>query len=87
MLCGLKVGLSVGGALVAGILAMHGYRADAAAQSADAINGIRLAVSVLCAIPFLAAVALMFLYEIDKPLERRIEQELDSRRLEAALPR
>jgi hypothetical protein len=30
-------------------------------------------------------VALMFLYEIDKPLERRIEQELDSRRLEAAL--
>jgi Na+/melibiose symporter-like transporter len=87
MLCGLKVGLSVGGALVAGILAMHGYRADAAVQSTDAIDGIRLAVSVLCAIPFLAAVALMFLYEIDKPLERRIEQELDSRRLEAALPR
>jgi len=87
MLCGLKVGLSVGGALVAGILAFYGYRADAPAQSADAITGIRLAVSVLCSIPFLAAVALMFLYEIDKPLELRIEQELGTRRLEAALPR
>lgn len=86
MLCGLKVGLSVGGALVAGILALYGYRADAPVQSADAVSGIRLAVSVLCSIPFLAAVALMFLYEIDKPLELRIEQELGARRLEAALP-
>lgn len=86
MLCGLKVGLSVGGALVAGILALYGYHADAPVQSADAVTGIRLAVSVLCSLPFLAAVALMFLYEIDKPLELRIEQELGARRLEAALP-
>lgn len=86
MLCGLKAGLSIGGALVAGILAFYGYRADAPVQPADTVAGIRLAVSVLCAVPFLAAVALMFLYEIDKPLELRIEQELDARRLEAALP-
>jgi len=85
MLCGLKVGLSVGGALVAGILAFYGYHADAPMQSADAVAGIRQAVSLLCSIPFLAAVALMFLYEIDKPLELRIERELGTRRLEAAL--
>jgi Na+/melibiose symporter-like transporter len=85
MLCGLKVGLSIGGALVAGILAIYGYHADAATQSPDAVIGIRLSVSVLCALPFLFAVALMFLYEIDKPMELRIEQALDVRRLQTGM--
>jgi hypothetical protein len=38
---------------------------------------------VLCSIPFLLAVALLFLYEIDKPMESRIERELAARRLPA----
>jgi glycoside/pentoside/hexuronide:cation symporter, GPH family len=85
MLCGLKVGLSIGGACVAGILALYGYQADAAAQSAAAVHGIHLTVSVLCSLPFLAAVGLMFLYDIDKPMELRIEHELDTRRLQAGM--
>ncbi|WP_024891913.1 MFS transporter [Luteimonas huabeiensis] len=80
MLCGLKIGLSVGGALVAGILAFHGYRAGAPVQAADTVAGIRLAVSLYPALPFLAGVALLFLYEIDKATERRIERELGERR-------
>lgn len=84
MLCGLKVGLSVGGALVAGLLAHYSYVADAAAQSPGAVNGIRLTVSVFCSIPFLLAVALLFLYRIDKSMELRIERELGERRLAAA---
>ncbi len=81
MLCGLKFGLSVGGALVAGILAFHGYVADAPAQSPEIVNGIRLTVSLFCSIPFLLGVALMFLYKIDKSMELRIEHELGERRL------
>jgi GPH family glycoside/pentoside/hexuronide:cation symporter len=81
MLCGLKVGLSVGGALVAGILAHYGYVAEAASQSAEVVNGIRLTVSVVCAVPFLLAVVMLFLYNIDKPMELRIERELGERRL------
>lgn len=81
MLCGLKLGLSIGGALVAGILAHYGYRPEAAVQAPAAVNGIRLAVSVFCSVPFLLAVALLFRYEIDKPMESRIERELDARRL------
>ncbi len=81
MLCGLKFGLSVGGALVAGILAFHGYQADAPAQSPEVVNGIRLTVSLFCSAPFLLGVALMFLYKIDKSMELRIEHELDARRL------
>lgn len=84
MLCGLKIGLSIGGALVAGILAFHGYDADAAAQSPQTVHGIRLAVSVYCSIPFLAAVLLLLLYEIDKAMETRIERDLAERRLASA---
>lgn len=80
MLCGLKIGLSIGGALVAGILATYGYHADAAAQGAGTIDGIRLAVSVYCSIPFLFGVGLLFFYEIDKAMETRIEQDLAARR-------
>ncbi|UNK41579.1 glycoside-pentoside-hexuronide (GPH):cation symporter [Luteimonas sp. S4-F44] len=84
MLCGLKVGLSIGGALVAAVLARYGYEAGASAQPAAAIDGIRLAVSVYCSLPFLAGVALLFLYEIDKPMETRIEHELGARRARTA---
>lgn len=84
MLCGLKIGLSVGGATVAGLLAHYGYEAGAPTQSAQTVDGIRLAVSVYCSVPFLLCVALLFLYEINKSMESRIEHELGARRLQAA---
>jgi Na+/melibiose symporter-like transporter len=80
MLCGLKIGLSIGGALVAGILAHHGYTAGLEQQPQAVVDGIRLTVSVYCSLPFLVAVALLFLYRIDKRMETRIEQELLQRR-------
>lgn len=86
MLVGLKLGLSLGGALVAGILAIYGYDASLAEQSPRVMQGIKLAVSVYCALPFLAGVGLLFWYRIDKPMESRIEQELRARRLAGALP-
>ena len=81
MLCGLKIGLSVGGALVAGILAFYGYDADAAAQAPQTVNGIRMTVSIYASIPFLIAVAMLSLYKIDKAMESRIEHDLAERRL------
>lgn len=81
MLCGLKIGLSIGGALVAGILAFYGYDADATTQLPQTVNGIRLAVSIYCSIPFLITVAMLFLYKIDKSMESRIERDLAERRL------
>lgn len=80
MLCGLKIGLSVGGSLVAAILAHYGYQPDAAVQAPAAVDGIRLSVSLFSSIPFLLAVGLLFLYEIDKRMEMRIERELAERR-------
>jgi Na+/melibiose symporter-like transporter len=80
MLCGLKLGLAVGGALVAGILAHYGYQAGAAAQAPATVDGIRLSVSLYASLPFLACVVLLFFYEINKTMESRIERELRERR-------
>jgi Na+/melibiose symporter-like transporter len=80
MLCGLKLGLSIGGALVAGILAHYGYVAGAPTQAAATVDGIRLSVSLYAALPFLVCVALLFFYKINKPMESRIERELKQRR-------
>jgi Na+/melibiose symporter-like transporter len=79
ILCGLKIGLAVGGALVAEILAVYGYDPDSATQSAGTVHGIQLAVSVYSSIPFLLGVGLLFFYEINKATEVRIEQDLTAR--------
>jgi Na+/melibiose symporter-like transporter len=83
ILIGLKIGLSVGGALVAKILAAYDYDPDRSVQTVQAVHGIQLAVSVYASIPFLLCVALLFLYEIDKKTEDAIERELAARRARA----
>ena len=81
MIFGLKSGLSIGGALVAGILATYGYDAELSSQTVAAVEGIKLSVSVYAAIPFLLCViAVLFLYSIDKSKETQIEKELMVRR-------
>lgn len=83
MIFGLKLGLSIGGALVAGILAHYGYDAQLSQQSAATINGIKLSVSLYAAIPFLLGVGCMLVYEINKRKEIEIERELSQRRAAA----
>jgi len=83
MIFGLKLGLSIGGALVAGILAHYGYDAQLTQQSAETINGIKLSVSLYAAIPFLMGVGAMLVYEINKHKEIEIERELAARRASA----
>jgi glycoside/pentoside/hexuronide:cation symporter, GPH family len=80
ILCGLKIGLAIGGALVAVILAASDYDPTRTVQTDAAIHGIRLAVSLYSSIPFLLGVALLFFYEIDRQAEARIEQDLAARR-------
>jgi Na+/melibiose symporter-like transporter len=80
MIFGLKAGLSVGGALVAGILASFGYNAQLAAQSENTIQGIKMAVSVFPTITFVIAISCLFFYDINKKKEVEIEQTLKSRR-------
>ncbi|AWG23229.1 MFS transporter [Flavobacterium faecale] len=80
MIFGLKVGLSIGGALGAFLLSRYGYVAEAANQAQSAIDGIKLAVSVYPGLFFIASAGLVCFYMIDKKMEVQLESELKERR-------
>lgn len=81
MMVGLKMGLSVGSALVTWILGLYRYQANSdAAQTATAVNGTKLLVSIYPSIPFFIGIGLLFFYEINKSMENQIENELKQRR-------
>lgn len=80
MIFGLKAGLSIGGALVAGILAMYGYNEQLTTQTPETINGIKLSLSVFPTLTFCVSVACLFFYEINKKTEVQIQEELSARR-------
>ena len=80
MIFGLKAGLSIGGSLGAAILSNYGYVAEQSEQTAEAVNGIKMAVSIYPGLIFLVGVALLFLYEINKTMEVQIEAELKEKR-------
>ena len=83
MLIGLKAGLTAGGALGAGLLALYGYDASLTTQNAATASGIKMSISLYASIPFFVACALLFLYSINKAMETKIETELKDRRIAA----
>jgi GPH family glycoside/pentoside/hexuronide:cation symporter len=76
---GLKAGLSLGGAMAGWLLSWYGYKANTV-QTARALLGIRMTVSVYPAVFFLIVVACMFFYQIGKKLNLQIQDELAERR-------
>jgi GPH family glycoside/pentoside/hexuronide:cation symporter len=80
MMVGLKGGLSIGSALLAGILGLFHYVPNSSIQTGSAINGTKLLVSVFPAIPFLVGAGILFFYEINKKMELQIEADLKQRR-------
>lgn len=81
MMVGLKVGLSVGSSLLTALLGLFDYVPNSdAVQTASAINGTKLLVSVFPSIPFLIGAGLLFFYEINKKMEVQIETDLKQRR-------
>ncbi len=76
---GLKFGLGVGGAMTGWLLALSGYVPNVA-QTAGALQGIRLVMSIGAAAFFLLACGLLFLYPIDRTLERQMDIDLNERR-------
>jgi GPH family glycoside/pentoside/hexuronide:cation symporter len=80
MIVGLKAGLSVGSALLTWILGIFHYVPNSDVQTAAAINGTKMLVSVFPSIPFLVGAGLLFFYEINKSMEVKIESDLKQRR-------
>jgi Na+/melibiose symporter-like transporter len=80
MMVGLKGGLTIGSSLLTWLLGLFDYVPNSEIQSATAINGTKLLVSVFPSIPFLIGAALLFFYEINKKMEVQIESDLKQRR-------
>ncbi len=76
---GLKMGLSLGGAMAGWLLSYFGYVAGAD-QTEFALKGIRLMMSIIPAVPFFIGVGMLFLYKIDKKTELQMQDELIERR-------
>lgn len=83
MIFGLKVGLSVGGAIGAGLLSMYGYIAESMEQTTDTTQGILWSVSLYPGLTLLSAALLLTGYVITKSMEKKIESELKIRRKDA----
>ncbi len=87
MMVGLKGGLSIGSSLLTWLLGVFNYIPNNdAEQTASAINGTKLLVSVLPAIPFLIGVGLLFFYKLNKKMEVTIEADLKQRRQVVEVP-
>lgn len=81
MMVGLKGGLSIGSALLTLLLGAYHYLPNSTeAQTATAIDGTRMLVSIFPAIPFLIGAGLLFFYKINKKMEVQIESDLKTRR-------
>jgi GPH family glycoside/pentoside/hexuronide:cation symporter len=78
-LFGLKMGWGLGGWLLAVMLSAFGYLANVE-QSAHAITGILLAISIVPAVLLVTAAAFLRLYVLDEPTMVTIEKELKERR-------
>ena len=79
ILFGLKTGLSLGGALAGWLLSGFGYRANAV-QTPQAMQGIRMTISVFPAMFFGIVIVCLMCYKISKTLNIQIQDELAERR-------
>jgi len=76
---GLKVGLAIGGYIALQLLDIYGYVANVA-QSAKAITGIRLTMSIYPVIALVCCVIALFIYGINRKVEYQMQDELAERR-------
>ncbi len=80
MMVGLKAGLTLGSAILTYILGLYDYVPNSPVQSPQAIEGVKMLVSVYPSIPFLVGTALLFFYVINKKMEVQIESDLKQKR-------
>jgi len=79
----LKLGLTLGGSLVGWVLGWYGFEANVA-QPEETLFGIRLLMSFYPAVFGLIGGLIMFFYPLSDKMMVTIEEDLTSRRGEAA---
>lgn len=79
----LKLGVALGGALLAGLLAFHGYVQGGVEQTAGGVLGVKLVMSLYPAIPALIGAGIMLFYPLSNKMLVDIEKDLNDRRRES----
>jgi GPH family glycoside/pentoside/hexuronide:cation symporter len=79
-----KAGWGIGGALAGWFLAAFGYVEQSAVQTAEAVTGIRLMVSIFPGILSIVCAALLICYRIDASTCLQMQEDLEARRADAA---
>ncbi|MBN1695740.1 MFS transporter [candidate division WOR-3 bacterium] len=75
----LKMGVAVGGALLAGLLAFHGY-VRGVEQTVEGLLGVKLVMSLYPAIPAIIGAGVMLFYPLTNKMMVDIEEDLNKRR-------
>ena len=81
MMVGLKAGLTLGSSILTWILGLYHYVPNSEVQPPEAIQGVKMLVSVYPSIPFLIGASLLFFYIINKKMEVQIENDLKQKRI------
>jgi glycoside/pentoside/hexuronide:cation symporter, GPH family len=76
----LWVGVALGGAIAGWLLSLYGYAPQAAVQTPEALEGIRLTASVYAGAAFLASAVCLLFYGITMKLNLTISHDLAERR-------
>jgi len=79
ILFGLKTGLSLGGFFAGWLLSGYGYTPNAA-QTPQALDGIRMTISIYPSILFLIVIVCLLCYKIGKRFNLQIQDDLADRR-------
>jgi len=74
----IKVGIAIGGAIAAWLLAFYGFDAEATSTSQETREGIRLSFTLLPIIPFLIVAAVMTRYQLKDELVQTIHRKLQN---------
>lgn len=75
----LKLGIALGGSILAWILDIYGFEANVA-QTARSLTGIRMVMSIYPAIAGMIGVILMAFYPLNNKMMLKIEEDLSARR-------
>ena len=75
-----KGGWGIGGALAGWLLAAYGYAQQAAEQTALALTGIKLMISVFPGLLYISCAFILYFYSLDERTCVKMERELEERR-------
>ena len=75
-----KIGWAIGAVIAGTLLSFYGFKANVA-QNADVLGGLKNMMSVIPSATGVIAIILLYFYKLDEPFVKKINTDLDARRV------